>query len=66
MLIMFEHISGPGRALVSEAWTVLAAARDLGDIPTALRARNIIDDALHNKTPRAVDVEIIQNYFGRE
>lgn len=63
MLIRFEKIDSRRDELIILAWSVLAAAKDIGDLSTALVARAVIDAYLQNRTPRASDVRIIENYF---
>jgi hypothetical protein len=45
------------------AFTVLAAARDLGDLPCALIARRVIEDYFAGKHPREADLRIVVGYF---
>ncbi|WP_426436074.1 hypothetical protein [Bradyrhizobium genosp. P] len=49
--------------IISEAWTVLAAAKSLDDTATAVTARRIIADHLSGKRPRMTDVREIEKYF---
>ncbi|MGY4403942.1 hypothetical protein [Bradyrhizobium sp. USDA 3315] len=51
------------QALLAEVWTVLTAARDLGDIVTQLVVRRIVDAHLSNRQPLASDIEVITTYF---
>lgn len=45
------------------AFAVLCAARDLGDIPSALTARRVIDCYLRGEQPGQSDLNIINHYF---
>jgi hypothetical protein len=63
MHVIFEKIDAPRNTLINEAWTVLADAKDLNDMATAMIARRIIDDHLNGRTPRQADVQIITHYF---
>ncbi|MGY3134175.1 hypothetical protein ACVWZM_004857 [Bradyrhizobium sp. USDA 4501] len=51
------------QALLAEVWTVLTAARDLGDIVTQLVARRIVDAHLNNRQPLESDIEVTTTYF---
>ncbi|MHC6156584.1 hypothetical protein ACVSQB_33010 [Bradyrhizobium elkanii] len=48
---------------MTEVWTVLAAARDLDDVPTQLIARRIVEMHLAGRMPREADVIVIRAYF---
>ncbi|MGY3584326.1 hypothetical protein ACVIGB_006616 [Bradyrhizobium sp. USDA 4341] len=50
-------------ALISETWTVMAAARDLGDNVTLLICRRVIEMHLDGREPRMADVAVIAAYF---
>lgn len=63
MLMTMEKIDGEREMLISEAFTVATCARELGDMEMAVVALRVVDDLLHNRTPRRADVQTLKTYF---
>lgn len=45
------------------AWTVLAAANDLGDTTTVDACRRVIDADLRGETPAGSDIAVLSAFF---
>ncbi len=53
-----EGVSG------DSAWTVLAAANDLGDAVTVDACRRVIDADLRGEMPARSDIDMLSAFFG--
>lgn len=63
MLILFERIDSDREATLSEALTVAACARELGDLAGATTALRVADALLSNRPPSIADAEAVLSYF---
>jgi hypothetical protein len=64
MVALAVNFAGAVRdATISEAFTVVTCARELGDLRVATCALHVIDALLHRRKPDVADVEIIKRYF---